>query len=68
MTQPVSSKLISQSDMRLIEEAVRRLDRSRAAGRFDHEAMVATLAVEVARGRRDLFSLVRAGQQCLDGR
>ena len=60
-----SAAQLSSNDGRLIEEAIRRLA-SRTARQIDHDLMKATLTKEIARGRRDLFSLTRAGQRALD--
>lgn len=57
---------LSPNDQRLIEEAIRRLNATRPEGMGTHD-LYGALADQVRRGRRDLFTLVRAGRRLLDG-
>lgn len=57
---------LSPNDQRLIEEAIRRLDAARPEGTGTHD-LYGALADQIRRGRRDLFTLVRAGRRVLDG-
>lgn len=57
---------LSANDQRLIEEAIRRLHASRPDEAGTHD-LYGTLADQVRRGRRDLFTLVRAGRRLMDG-
>lgn len=57
---------LSPNDHRLIAEAIRRVNAARPEQPGRHD-LHATLANQVRRGRRDLFTLVRAGRRLLDG-
>ena len=66
MTVSHPADTLSPTDRRLVEEAIRRLRAARpdCAGPQD---LYATLADQIRRGRRDLFTLMRAGRRWLDG-
>ena len=51
----------SSNERALIEEAVRRVQRSRRAGAADPAAVMDAVSSAVREGRRDLFGLVKAG-------
>ena len=57
---------LSPNDQRLIEEAIRRLHAARPDDAGSHD-LYRTLADQVRRGRRDLFTLVRGGRRLMDG-
>lgn len=57
---------LSPNDQRLIAEAIRRLNAARPEGAGTPD-LYGALADQIRRGRRDLFTLVRAGRRLLDG-
>ncbi len=68
MSNEKKENAISANDERLIEEALRRLEAHPAGTAFNRDAVFAVLVEQVRRGRRSVFSLVRAGQEAIDGR
>ena len=61
-----TAETLSPNDQRLIEEAIRRLDAARPQAKGSQD-LYGALADQVRRGRRDLFTLVRADRRLLDG-
>ena len=57
---------ISANDRRLIAEAISRLRSAPGGQHVNVDTVASVLHAEMRRGRRDLFSLVRAGQRALD--
>ena len=67
MSDAALASTLSTNDERLIEEALQRLERNPANLIHDRDALFGILAEQVRRGRRSMFSLVRAGQRTIDG-
>lgn len=57
---------LNDNDRRLLEEALRRAQALRPLHHGEREAVQAALLGALDRGRRDLFSLVRAARLALD--
>ena len=51
----------------LVEEALRRLEAYSNGAGFDSNALFDILSAHIQSGRRDMFSLVRAGRRAMDG-
>ena len=66
MSKEVLAADLSANDARLVEEALRRLQARAPRAIPSHEALVGVLVDQDRRGRRDMFSLVRAGRRALD--
>ena len=66
MTLPTSAFEPTSNDFRLIEEAVRRVRRASPIPGHHDGKLQAALVGELGRGRRDLFSLVRAGRRLIE--
>lgn len=57
---------LTDNDRRLLEEALRRAQALRPMHGAEREAVQSALLGALDRGRRDLFSLVRAARTALD--
>ena len=57
---------LTDNDLMLIAEAIQRLRSSRGGHHLDIGVVTKVLADELRRGRRDLFSLIKAGQRVLN--
>lgn len=56
----------TREDLGLIEETIRRVGKAIPLSGRDRTLLQAVLPAEIGRGRRDLFSLIRAARKAID--